>query len=239
MKTPKQFSAEEFKEGQILLLDKPLEWTSFQVVNKVRWMIRKSCNIKKIKVGHAGTLDPLATGLLLIATGKFTKRINELMGQEKEYTGTITLGATTPSYDLETEIDKHFDTNHISTEAIHEATEQFIGDILQQPPIFSAIKKDGVRLYEHARKGETVDVPKREVNVSEFEITKIEMPNVEFRIRCSKGTYIRSLAYDFGKALDSGAHLTVLRRTKIGDYDVNDALKIEDFESLLPDFQNN
>ena len=235
----KKFTLEDFKEGQILLFDKPLEWTSFQVVNKVRWMIRKSCNIKKIKVGHAGTLDPLANGLLLIVTGKFTKRINELMGQEKEYTGTITLGATTPSYDLETEIDEHFDTNHISTEAIHETTKQFIGDILQQPPIFSAIKKDGVRLYEHARKGETVDVPKREVNVSEFEITKIEMPNLEFRIRCSKGTYIRSLAYDFGKALDSGAHLTVLRRTKIGDYDVNDTLKIEDFESLLPDFQNN
>lgn len=229
------FFPDDFKEGQILLIDKPLKWTSFQVVNKLRWMIRKSCDIKKIKVGHAGTLDPLATGLLLIATGKFTKRITELMGQEKEYTGMMTLGSTTPSYDLETEIDEHFETAHISEEKIHDATRQFIGEILQQPPIFSAIKKDGVRLYEHARKGEDVDIPKRQVTISEFEITKIEMPNVHFKVTCSKGTYIRSLAYDFGKALNSGAHLSALRRTKIGDYYVNDALNIDEFARLLPD----
>lgn len=234
-----QFSAEKFKEGQVLLLDKPLEWTSFQVVNKVRWMIRKSCDIKKIKVGHAGTLDPLATGLLLICTGKFTKTINELMGQEKEYTGTITLGATTPSYDLETEVNESFDISHITADLIHNTTAQFTGDILQQPPIFSALKKDGVRLYEHARKGETVDIPKRQVHISTFEITNIDMPNVEFRVTCSKGTYIRSLANDFGKALQSGGHLSVLRRTKIGDFNVNDALKIEDFARLLPDFEEN
>lgn len=234
-----QFSAEKFKEGQVLLLDKPLEWTSFQVVNKVRWMIRKSCNIKKIKVGHAGTLDPLATGLLLICTGKFTKTINELMGQEKEYTGTITLGATTPSYDLETEVNENFDISHITADLIHNTTALFTGDILQQPPIFSALKKDGVRLYEHARKGETVDIPKRQVHISAFEITNIDMPNVEFRVTCSKGTYIRSLANDFGKALQSGGHLSVLRRTKIGDFNVNDALKIEDFARLLPDFEEN
>lgn len=234
-----QFSAEKFKEGQVLLLDKPLEWTSFQVVNKVRWMIRKSCDIKKIKVGHAGTLDPLATGLLLICTGKFTKTINELMGQEKEYTGTITLGATTPSYDLETEVNENFDISHITADLIHNTKTQFTGDILQQPPIFSALKKDGVRLYEHARKGETVDIPKRQVHISAFEITNIDMPNVEFRVTCSKGTYIRSLANDFGKALQSGGHLSVLRRTKIGDFNVNDALKIEDFARLLPDFEEN
>ncbi len=234
-----QFSAEKFKEGQVLLLDKPLEWTSFQVVNKVRWMIRKSCDIKKIKVGHAGTLDPLATGLLLICTGKFTKTINELMGQEKEYTGTITLGATTPSYDLETVVNENFDISHITADLIHNTTALFTGDILQQPPIFSALKKDGVRLYEHARKGETVDIPKRQVHISAFEITNIDMPNVEFRVTCSKGTYIRSLANDFGKALQSGGHLSVLRRTKIGDFNVNDALKIEDFARLLPDFEEN
>ena len=239
METPTQFSAEDFKSGQILLFDKPLEWTSFQVVNKVRWMIRKSCHIKKIKVGHAGTLDPLATGLLIIATGKFTKRINELMGQEKEYIGTMTLGATTPSYDLETEINEQFDTSHISEEHIHKATQQFIGDILQQPPIFSAIKKEGKRLYEHARKGETVEIPKRQVHISEFEITDITMPLIQFRVKCSKGTYIRSLAYDFGKALNSGAHLSMLRRTKIGDYNVNDALKIEDFKGLIPPLNTN
>ena len=233
------FFPDDFKEGQIMLFDKPLEWTSFQVVNKVRWMIRKSCNIKKIKVGHAGTLDPLATGLLLIATGKFTKRITELMGQEKEYTGIITLGGTTPSYDLETEVDERFEIAHISEEHIQDATRQFIGDILQQPPIFSAIKKDGVRLYEHARKGEAVDVPKRQVTISEFEITKIEMPNVHFKVTCSKGTYIRSLAYDFGKALNSGAHLSALRRTKIGDHNVNDALNIDEFARLLPDNESN
>ena len=228
-----QFSEADFKEGQILLFDKPLNWTSFQLVNKVRWLIRKTYKIKKIKVGHAGTLDPLATGLLIICTGKFTKRIEEFMGQEKEYTGTIVLGATTPSYDLETEIDATFPTDHLSEEAIHAATAQFTGSIMQQPPVFSALKKDGKRLYEFAREGKEVDIPSREVQVSAFEITRIALPEVDFRISCSKGTYIRSLAHDFGKALNSGGHLSALRRTKIGDFEVNTATGLEAFEAAL------
>jgi len=228
------FTPEEFKEGQILLFDKPLGWTSFQVVNKVRWLIRKSCNIKKIKVGHAGTLDPLASGLLIICTGKFTKRIEELQGQEKEYTGTFTLGGTTPSYDLETEIDQTFDVDHISEENIREITKQFMGEISQIPPVFSALKKDGKRLYEYARNGEEVEIPSRKVTVSAFEITTIEMPKVDFRVVCSKGTYIRSLAHDFGRALNSGAHLSALRRTKIGTFNVDDSFNIASFENLLP-----
>lgn len=230
----KTFTPEEFKEGQILLFDKPLGWTSFQVVNKVRWLIRKSCNIKKIKVGHAGTLDPLATGLLIICTGKFTKRIEEFQGQEKEYTGTITLGSTTPSYDLETEADQTFEVDHISEENIHEATKEFLGEISQFPPVFSALKKDGKRLYEYARNGEEVEIPSRKITISGFEITNIDMPKVDFRVTCSKGTYIRSLAHDFGKALNSGAHLSALQRTKIGTFNVADSMDIESFEKLLP-----
>lgn len=226
--------AEEFKEGQILLFDKPLGWTSFQLVNKVRWLIRKSCHIKKIKVGHAGTLDPLATGLLLICTGKFTKRIEELQGQVKEYTGTFTLGATTPSYDMETEVDQTFATHHISEEKIKAATFEFIGEISQVPPVFSALKKDGKRLYEYARAGEDVDIPSRKVEITEFEITTVRFPEVDFRVVCSKGTYIRSLANDFGKALETGAYLSSLRRTKIGGFLVEDALDVTSFENLLP-----
>jgi len=227
------FTAEEFKEGQILLFDKPLGWTSFQLVNKVRWLIRKSCDIKKIKVGHAGTLDPLASGLLIICTGKFTKRIEEFQGQEKEYTGTFTLGGTTPSYDLETEIDQTFETSHISESAIHDITKEFLGEISQFPPVFSALKKDGKRLYEYARNGEDVEIPSRKITISTFEITNIEMPNVDFRVTCSKGTYIRSLAHDFGKSLDSGAHLSALRRTKIGTFNVDDSMDLDSFEKLL------
>ncbi|HIB36575.1 tRNA pseudouridine(55) synthase TruB [Mesonia sp.] len=229
------FTAEDFKNGQILLFDKPLEWTSFQVVNKVRWLIRKNCGIKKIKVGHAGTLDPLATGLLIICTGKFTKKIQELQGQEKEYTGTFTLGATTPSYDLETEIDNTFPTDHLSEEKLQQATEQFKGDIEQFPPVFSALKKDGKRLYEYARKGEEVKINSRTVNISSFELTNIELPNVDFKVSCSKGTYIRSLAHDFGKAAESGAHLSALRRTKIGDFNVENAFTIDTFIEILPE----
>jgi tRNA pseudouridine55 synthase len=230
----KTYTPEEFKEGQILLFDKPLGWTSFQVVNKVRWLIRKSCNIKKIKVGHAGTLDPLASGLLIICTGKFTKRIEEFQGLEKEYTGTITLGNTTPSYDLETEVDQTFEIDHISEENIHEAKKDFLGEISQVPPVFSALKKEGKRLYEYARNGEDVEIPSRKVTVSGFEITNIEIPKVDFRVTCSKGTYIRSLAHDFGKALNSGAHLSALRRTKIGTFNVVDSMDIASFENLLP-----
>lgn len=220
---------EDFKNGQVLLIDKPLNWTSFQVVNKLRWEIRQRFNIKKIKVGHAGTLDPLATGLLIICTGKQTKEIHIYQGQEKEYTGTFTLGATTPSYDLETEIDNTFPTAHITEALLKETTQQFLGTIQQKPPIFSAIKKDGKRLYELARKGETTEINARTVRISEFEITKINLPIIEFRVVCSKGTYIRSLAYDFGLALNSGAHLAALRRTKIGDFSVDKAASIDDF----------
>lgn len=226
--------AENFTEGQILLFDKPLGWTSFQLVNKVRWLIRKSCHIKKIKVGHAGTLDPLATGLLLICTGKFTKRIEELQGQVKEYTGTFTLGATTPSYDMETEVDQKFSTDHISEEMITAATSKFIGEIAQIPPVFSALKKDGKRLYEYARAGENVEIPSRIVEITQFEITSVQLPEINFRVVCSKGTYIRSLAHDFGKALGSGAYLSSLRRTKIGGFLVEDALDVTTFENLLP-----
>ena len=214
---------QDFKEGQVLLIDKPLEWTSFQVVNKLRWHIKKTFNIKKIKVGHAGTLDPLATGLLIICTGKFTKKINEYQAQTKEYTGTITLGATTPSFDLETEINQTFDITHLNDELIKQTTKQFIGDIEQKPPIFSAIKKDGKRLYELARKGKTTEIKTRKVSITEFEITNIDLPNVDFRIVCGKGTYIRSIANDFGEALQCGGHLSKLRRTKIGNFSVTDA----------------
>ncbi|MFD2916679.1 tRNA pseudouridine(55) synthase TruB [Psychroserpens luteus] len=226
-------TTEDFQAGQVLLIDKPLTWTSFQAVNKLRWEIRQAYNIKKIKVGHAGTLDPLATGLLIICTGKMTKQINTFQGQDKEYTGTFVLGSTTPSYDLESEIDQTFPTEHISEENIHNATKQFIGEIDQFPPVFSALKKDGKRLYEYARAGEAVEIQSRKVSISTFEINKIDGNNVEFRVICSKGTYIRSLAHDFGKALNSGAHLSVLRRTKIGDYDVKNAVSPEDFISSL------
>ncbi len=227
-------TAEDFLAGKVLLIDKPLNWTSFQVVNKLRWEIRRAFNIKKIKVGHAGTLDPLATGLLVLCTGKMTKQIDTFQGQIKEYTGTIALGGTTPSYDLETTIDHTYETNHITEELIRSTTSQFIGDIQQFPPVFSALKKDGKRLYEFARAGETVDIPARTVTISEFEITNIDGKQVDFRVVCSKGTYIRSLAHDFGKALYSGAHLSALRRTKIGDFEVDEALTPEKFMELLP-----
>ena len=224
---------EDFKNGQVLLIDKPLTWTSFQAVNKIRWHIKQRFNLKKIKVGHAGTLDPLATGLLIICTGKQTKEINTYQGQNKEYTGAFTLGATTPSYDLETEVNETFSIDHITEDLLKQTTQKFIGDIDQKPPIFSAIKKDGKRLYELARKGETTEIKSRKVTVSEFEITKVALPIVEFRVVCSKGTYIRSLAYDFGQALNSGAHLSVLRRTKIGEFSVENAESIEGFIEKL------
>lgn len=222
-------SKDNYLSGQVLLIDKPLNWTSFQVVNKLRWEIRQAFNIKKIKVGHAGTLDPLATGLLVICTGKMTKQIDTFQGQIKEYTGTLVLGSTTPSYDLESAINATYPTEHISEALIYKTTEQFIGETQQFPPVFSALKKDGKRLYEFARAGEHVDIPSRTVNISEFEITKIDGLNIDFRVVCSKGTYIRSLANDYGKALKSGAHLSVLRRTKIGDFDVKNATSIEGF----------
>jgi tRNA pseudouridine55 synthase len=227
-------TTEDYLEGQILLIDKPLHFTSFQAVNKLKYLLIHKVGLpKKFKIGHAGTLDPLASGLLLICTGKFTKRISELQGQAKEYTGTFHVGATTPSYDLETEVDEHFPTAHIDESLIHETVKQFLGEIDQKPPIFSAIKKEGVRLYEHARAGETVEIASRKTTIHEFEITRIALPEIDFRVVCSKGTYIRSLAFDFGKALQSGAHLTVLRRTKIGDYNVENAVTPASFEEEL------
>ena len=225
-------TAEDFLEGQILLIDKPLTWSSFQAVNKLKYILKRKYDLpKKFKIGHAGTLDPLATGLLIICTGKFTKKITEIQAQAKEYTGTITVGATTPSYDLETEVDATFPTEHISEVLILETTKQFLGEIDQKPPVFSAIKKDGKRLYEHARAGEEVEIASRKTTIHEFEITRIALPEIDFRVKCSKGTYIRSLAFDFGIALNSGAHLTALRRTKIGDYNVINGVSPEAFEN--------
>lgn len=224
---------EDFLNGQLLLIDKPLGWSSFQAVNKLKWAIRKKFGLKKIKIGHAGTLDPLASGLLLICTGKFTKKINELQGQEKEYVGAITFGGTTPSYDLETDIDQSFPTDHITEALILDAAARLTGTIDQRPPAFSALKKDGKRLYEYAREGKTVAVKTRTVTVSAFDITEIALPKVEFRVICSKGTYIRSLAHDLGVLLKSGGHLSALRRTKIGSYHVNNALGPLEFEAHL------
>ncbi len=229
-------SAEEFLAGKVLLIDKPLTWSSFQAVNKLKYILKRKYDLpKKFKIGHAGTLDPLASGLLIICTGKFTKKINEIQAQEKEYTGTILVGATTPSYDLETEIDATFPTEHITEELILETTKQFLGEIDQKPPVFSAIKKEGKRLYEHARAGEEVEIQSRKTTIYEFEITRIQLPEIDFRVKCSKGTYIRSLAYDFGLALQSGGHLTTLRRTKIGDYSVENTVTPEDFEKEIKD----
>ena len=227
-------TAEDILNGQILLIDKPLHWSSFQAVNKMKYiLIRKFDLPKKFKIGHAGTLDPLATGLLIVCTGKFTKRITEIQGQAKEYTGTFTVGATTPSYDLETEIDATFPTEHITETLIVETVQQFLGEIDQKPPVFSAIKKDGIRLYQHARAGEEVEIAFRKTTIHEFEITRVALPEIDFRVVCSKGTYIRSLAFDFGKALQSGAHLSALRRTKIGNYSDENAVIVNNFEESL------
>jgi len=226
--------ADDFLNGQVLLIDKPLTWSSFQAVNKLKYILKRNFDLpKKFKIGHAGTLDPLASGLLIICTGKFTKKITEIQAQAKEYTGTFFIGATTPSYDLETEIDQTCPITHIDDTLIHQTVQQFLGEIDQKPPVFSAIKKEGVRLYEHARAGVEVEIASRKTTIYEFEITRIALPEIDFRVVCSKGTYIRSLAYDFGKAMHSGSHLTVLRRTKIGDYNVENALTPEEFETTI------
>ena len=223
----------DFPGGEVLLVDKPAEWTSFDVVNKIRHMLRHHLGIKKIKVGHAGTLDPLATGLLLICVGKATKRINEFTGLDKEYTGTFFIGATTPSYDRETETDQVYETSHIGPDQIIDATKQFLGDIEQIPPVFSALKVDGTRAYIRARKNEDVTMPPRDVHIHEFEITHAAIPETSFRVLCSKGTYIRSLAYDFGKSLKSGAYIQNLRRTRIGNFRIEDAVSIPDLEEII------
>ncbi len=228
------FTSENLSEGQIIELDKPLGWTSFQAVNKLKWLFKKNFDLpKKFKIGHAGTLDPLATGLLLICTGKMTKQISTLQAQEKEYTGTFTIGATTPSFDLETEVNQTFATEHITNDLIQNIVHQFLGEIIQTPPIYSAVKKDGERLYNLARKGETTEIPTRKVMIYEFDITRVQLPEVDFRVKCSKGTYIRSLADDFGKALQSGAYLSALRRTKIGKHEVNTAYSIVDLQNAI------
>lgn len=220
---------EEYQAGQVLLIDKPLEWSSFQAVNKIKHAIKRKFNLRKIKVGHAGTLDPMATGLLIICTGKATKTIQGIQDTNKEYTGTITLGTVSASYDSEGPFTETCDYSHITEELIHKTIEQFKGDIMQTPPIFSALKKDGKPLYEYARAGETVEIKKRPVRIDTFEITKIELPHIHFRIACTKGTYIRSIAHDFGKALNSGSYLSALRRTKVGQFDVAKATLVTEW----------
>ena len=217
------------KEGELILIDKELNWTSFDVVNKIRYAIKKKFDIKKIKVGHAGTLDPLATGLLIICCGKMTKSINNFSAMNKTYSGKITIGSTTPSYDLETKPNVHYPIDHINEKLILKTAKKFVGKIFQTPPMFSAIKKDGVRLYNLARQGKEIKIDKREVSINSFEITSFNLPEISFNVTCSKGTYIRSLAHDFGKELNSGAHLSELRRIKIGDYSVKDSVKVMDF----------
>lgn len=221
------FTLESISEGKLLLIDKPIDWTSFQVVNKIRWAFKKKFNLKKLKVGHAGTLDPLATGLLIICTGKMTKKISEVQSLEKTYTGRITLGATTPSYDLETAIDRKFPTEHLTDKDLIRSKNKFLGEIDQYPPIFSAIKKEGKRLYEYARSGEETKIESRKVSIYNFDFTNISLPHLDFEVKCSKGTYIRSLAHDFGKSVDSGAHLSALRRTAIGSFKVKNAITPE------------
>lgn len=218
----------DFEVGEVLLVNKPLKWTSFDVVNRLRISIRESLGIKKLKVGHAGTLDPLASGLLILCTGRYTKKIDEYQAQEKEYTGTFRLGATTPSFDLEHEIDAEYEYKHITPQLIHQIAADLTGDIQQIPPVFSAIKVNGRRAYKFARKDKELKLEPRSINISEFEITGIALPDVHFRIVCSKGTYIRSLARDFGQALQSGAHLVELCRVRIGRFKLADAWDLSD-----------
>lgn len=223
----------DFKKGQVLLIDKSLEWTSFDAVNKIRYLIKKRFDYKKIKVGHAGTLDPLATGLLIICTGKKTKQIETYQAQEKEYITTLKLGATTPSYDRETEEDKHFETQHITKDLILENLKKFIGEQEQIPPIFSAKKINGQRAYKAARKGIDIELKPNTINIHNIELLETKIPFVKLKIQCSKGTYIRSLARDIGIALNSGAYLHSLRRTKIGNFNVENAINIFDFEKKI------
>jgi tRNA pseudouridine55 synthase len=219
----------DFKGGEVLLVDKPLEWTSFDVVNKLRYQLKHKTGVKRFKVGHAGTLDPLASGLLIICCGKATKTINSYMGMPKEYTGTIVLGASRPSYDMETEIDHTFDISGITKEHILKAVEVFKGEIQQVPPLFSAKKIDGKKAYEYAREGIQMELKSNTITIYNYEITRIELPEVDFKIQCSKGTYIRSLAHDLGRELNNGGYLKALRRTAIGDFKVTDAKSVEDW----------
>ena len=223
----------QFLEGEVLLINKPLHWTSFQLVNKLRWLIKRKLDIKKIKVGHAGTLDPLASGLMIICTGKKTKEISKHQAAEKEYIATLKLGATTPSYDGETDETYFYPTKHISKELILSVCNRFIGETEQLPPIFSAIKVKGKKLYESARKGNKVEVKPRIIRINELEIINIDLPYIKLRVSCSKGTYIRSLAHDLGKAMSTGAWLCELKRTKIGSETIKNAIDINDFQQMI------
>lgn len=223
----------DFKAGEILIVDKPLKWTSFDVVNKLRWKLRKKYNQKKFKVGHAGTLDPLASGLLIICTGKATKQSQELMSDAKTYTGTILLGKTTPSFDLETEFDQEFPVDHITSDLMEEVRKSFLGEQLQTPPIFSAKKIDGKRAYESARKGVEIEMRKNLVEITSFKIDTKDFPEIDFEITCSKGTYIRSIASDFGKKLDSGGTLIALRRTRSGDFNIDTAKTVDQWLEII------
>lgn len=225
--TPPSLSISELQEGMVFLVDKPLHWTSFDVVAKMRNAIKKTLNVRKYKVGHAGTLDPLATGLLVICTGKLTKSISTYQDLEKEYTGVISLGATTPTFDLEMDFNAHYPVDHITMEDLDRARQELTGDIVQNVPIYSAVKVDGRRMYDLARKGEAVRIKSREVRVHSFELDDHTFPEVEFRISVSKGTYIRAIADDFGRLVESGGYLSELRRTKIGDFSVNDAWTLD------------
>ncbi len=223
----------DFEKGEILLVNKPIRWTSFDVIGSIRYFFKKELGIKKFKIGHAGTLDPLATGLLILCCGPATKRIEEFKDFDKEYTGTFTIGATTASFDLEKPVDAVFPTDHITEEKIYEAAKSLTGDTLQVPPIFSAIKINGKRAYDYARKDQEVEIAARPVSIPVFEITRIAFPEVDFRIVCSKGTYIRSIARDFGKALESGAHMTALCRTRVGPYNLSDAFEVDQVKELI------
>ncbi|MEE1142349.1 MAG: tRNA pseudouridine(55) synthase TruB [Bacteroidales bacterium] len=225
----------DFEKGGVILVNKPYEWTSFQAVNKVKYLLKHYYDLKKVKIGHAGTLDPLATGLLILCIGKYTKKIEEYQAQEKEYTGTFYLGATTPCFDKEKEIDNYYPTEHITEEDIYKAAEHFLGEQEQIPPVFSALKVNGVRAYEFARDNKDVELKSRKITIKEFEITRIAMPEVDFRIVCSKGTYIRSIARDFGSYLNSGAYLTALCRTRIGEYKLTEAQELED---IISEYEN-
>lgn len=229
------YTADDFIDGQVLLIDKPLTWTSFDVVNYLRSLIRKIYGLKKLKVGHAGTLDPLATGLLIICTGKKTKEIDAYQGMNKVYVGSMTIGSSTPSYDKETEPDLFFDYSNITENDLIHATANFIGKIEQIPPIYSAIKIEGKRAFDYARKNKKVIIKSREVTIYDFSILNIELPNIDFTVNCSKGTYIRSLVHDYGKILNNGAHLTALHRTQIGEFKVANAYSIDAFKRLIID----
>lgn len=223
----------DFVSGEILLVNKPLHWTSFQAVNKIRYHIRNQTGVKKIKVGHAGTLDPLADGLLIICTGKKTKEIDSYMGLEKVYSGVIILGATTPSYDLETEINQRYDLNGITEDLIKKTAAEMVGEQEQMPPIFSAKRVDGNRAYDMARAGKDVELKTKRVTISNFEITQINLPEVHFKITCSKGTYIRSIAFDFGRLLNNGGHLSALRREAIGQFTLEKALTVDQWVETI------